>query len=90
MIALAIITMGFLKRWPEIRCDLRMLLIRRNPSYQILREAVEVLYLGGATRAYTGALWQIVNHIDPEMAQLVSNDPLAAYKLTHPENEEDE
>lgn len=88
-VMLGTLTFLLLKNWPAIRYYIHALIVRRNPNSKILREAITAMYLGGSTRTYTGALWEIVNSIDPRLAELVGDDPLAAYRLVNPEEEEE-
>lgn len=90
MIAIAVLTMGFIKKWPQTSYFLRALAVRKNKNHKILREAVTAIYLGGGERTYTGALWTIVREIDQEVAELLANDELAAYNLVNPEEEDEE
>lgn len=87
-VMLGTLTFLLLKNWSTISYHIRSLVLRRNPHNKILREAVTALYLGGGTRTYTGALWEIINSIDPQLAELMSTDERAAYRLVHPEAED--
>lgn len=90
MVAIAIVTMSLIHKWKEIRLSIRWMFLNRSPNRKILKEAVTAIYLGGGTRTYTGALWEIVGIIDPEMRSLLADDERAAFRLVNPESEEDE
>lgn len=44
-----------------------------------VRELVNIQYFAGQTHKHRAWAWDAINHIDPELAQLCSDDPQAAH-----------